>query len=396
MLLQHKQVAIIGGGPGGLTLARLLQQQGVEVKVYERDATPHARPQGSPLDLHHDTGLKALAAAGLLDEFKQRYRPGADKMRILNSQLEILLDGHTEPVSTDFGDAHFRPEIDRGPLRDMLVASLQAETVVWNARFVEMQPAGAGWNIQFENGTLVYADIVVAADGANSKVRKYLTDSPPVYAGMTFLEGTIPQAEEQAPLLARLVQGGSLFALENGQFVSFLAKGDGSLLFWIWLKQPENWLATSGLDLTDRVAVAAWFRQEFSTWSPQWLALFASEALTIVPRLAYCHPLDQPWPSRPNLTLLGDAAHRMPPNGEGVNQAMADALDLSEALCDSHFATLAQAIGSFEQKMGKRVARVAAETRQLLDMMHADNNQQLFLDFFGGGAAEPARSEAAS
>ena len=396
MLLQHKQVAIIGGGPGGLTLARLLQQQGVAVTVYERDATPHARPQGSPLDLHHDTGLKALAAANLLEEFKQQYRPGADKMRIVNSQLEVLLDDHAEPANLGFGDEHFRPEIDRGPLRDLLMASLREGTVVWNARFIDMQPAGAGWEIRFEKGARAYADVVIAADGANSKVRKYLTDAQPVYAGTTFLEGNIPQAQQQVPALWQLVQGCSLFALENGQFVSFLVKGDGSLIFWIWLQKPEDWLATSGIDFTNRAAVATWFQQEFRTWSPQWQQLFASDSLPLVPRRAYYYPQDQPWPSQPNLTLLGDAAHQMPPNGEGVNQAMADALDLYEALCKEPFDTIKQAIVSFEQKMGKRVAQVAADTRQLLEMMHAENNQQLFLDFFGSVAAAHTHPEATS
>jgi 2-polyprenyl-6-methoxyphenol hydroxylase-like FAD-dependent oxidoreductase len=387
MLLHDKQVAIIGGGPGGLTLARLLQQQGVAVRVYERDATPQVRPQGSTLDLHHDTGLKALAAAGLLEDFKQHYRPGADRTRLLNRQLEVLLDDHAAPINREFGDAHFRPEIDRGPLRDLLVASLAEGVMVWDARFVEMQPAGAGWEIHFENGTRAYADVVVAADGANSKVRKYVTDIPPVYAGTTFLEGHILEAAQQAPALWQLVRGGSLFALENGQFISFLAKGDGSLLFWLWLKKPESWLTTAGIDWTSRAAVAAWFAQEFSTWSPQWQQLFAPDTLTIVPRQTYYYPTDKPWPPRPNLTLLGDAAHRMPPNGEGVNQAMADALDLAEALCNGYFGTIAQAIAAFEQTMGKRVALVAAETQQLLEMMHADNNQQLFLDFFTGAPA---------
>ena len=391
MLLQDKKVAIIGGGPGGLTLARLLQQKGTDVTVYERDAAPHVRPQGSSLDLHHGTGLKALAAAGLLNEFKQQYRPGADKMRLLNAQLEVLLDDHAEPTNQDFGDEHFRPEIDRGPLRDLLVASLHEGTVVWNARFMEMQPAGEGWEIQFENGSRAYADVVVAADGANSKVRKYLTIVPPVYGRMTFLEGNIPQAQQQAPALWQLVNGGSLFALEKGQTVSFLTKGNGTLQFWIWLEKPEDWLATSGIDFSNQAAVAAWFAQEFSTWSPQWQQLFTPATLAIVPRRTYYYPQDQPWPTQPNLTMLGDAAHRMPPNGEGVNQAMADALDLYEALCGGQFDTIGQAIDSFEQTMAKRVAIVAVETRQLLEMMHAENNQQLFLDFFMGSTASSKR-----
>lgn len=382
MLLQNKKVAVIGGGPGGLTLARLLQQQGVAVHVYERDASPQVRPQGSALDLHHDSGLKALTAAGLLEEFKRAYRPGADAMVVVNGQLEVLLDQHTHQVAQDFGDEGFRPEIDRGPLRDLLVASLRTETVVWDARFTTMQPAGTGWDIHFENGTQAYADIVVAADGANSRVRPYVTDVRPAYAGFTLLEGTVPAAAQQVPALWQLLQGGSLTALENGQTISFLTKADGALNFWVWVKKPEDWLATSGITWTDRAAVAAWFTQEFSTWSPAWQDLFANEALTVVPRPSYYFPLNQPWPSQPNLTLLGDAAHRMPPNGEGVNQAMLDALELAEALGNAHFDTIEQAIAAFEKQMRQRMLGVEADTRQLLEIMHADNNQEVFLSIF--------------
>jgi 2-polyprenyl-6-methoxyphenol hydroxylase-like FAD-dependent oxidoreductase len=382
MLLQNKQVAIIGAGPGGLTLARLLQQQGVAVHVYERDASPQVRPQGSALDLHHDSGLKALAAAGLLAEFKRAYRPGADAMVVVNGQLEVLLNQHTNWVAQDFGDEGFRPEIDRGPLRDLLVDSLRAGTVIWDARFTALQPAGEGWKIQFENGTQAYADVVVAADGANSKVRPYLTDVRPVYAGFTLLEGAVPNAAQRTPALWQLIQGGSLTALEHGQTISFLTKGDGALNFWVWVKKPEDWLTASGINWTDQATVTAWFTQEFSTWSPKWQELFANEALTVVPRPSYYVPLDQPWPSQPNLTLLGDAAHRMPPNGEGVNQAMVDALELAEALGSAHFPTIGQAITAFEERMRHRMMGVEAETRELLDLMHAANNQEAFLRIF--------------
>lgn len=382
MLLENKQVAIIGAGPGGPTLARLLQQQGVVVRVYERDASPQVRPQGSALDLHHDSGLKALAAAGLLEEFRRAYRPGADAMVVVNGQQEVLFDQHTDQVAQDFGDEGFRPEIDRGPLRDLLVASLQAKTVIWDARFTALRPAGAGWQIQFANGTQAYADVVVAADGANSKVRPYLTDVPPVYAGFTLLEGAVPDAAQRLPALWQLIRGGSLTALENGQTISFLTKGDGALNFWVWVKKPADWLTTSGIDWTDRAAVTAWFTHEFCTWSPKWQDLFANEALTVVPRPSYYVPLDQPWPSQPNLTLLGDAAHRMPPNGEGVNQAMVDALELAEALGSTQFPTIGQAIAAFEERMRHRMVGVEAETRELLELMHADNNQETFLRIF--------------
>ncbi len=79
MLLKNRQIAIVGGGPGGLTLARLLQLKGANVKVYERDFNKNARVQGSPLDMHKESGLAALRNANLLDELKKNIRHGADK-----------------------------------------------------------------------------------------------------------------------------------------------------------------------------------------------------------------------------------------------------------------------------------------------------------------------------
>ena len=73
MLIKNKSVAIVGGGPGGLTLARLLQMKGVEVKVYERDLNENARVQGSLLDLHQDSGLASIRAAGLLEVVKESF-----------------------------------------------------------------------------------------------------------------------------------------------------------------------------------------------------------------------------------------------------------------------------------------------------------------------------------
>ncbi|MEI9963470.1 MAG: FAD-dependent monooxygenase [Caulobacteraceae bacterium] len=69
------RIAIIGGGPGGLMLARLLQVRGVPVVVFERDSHPTYRPQGGSLDLHAQTGLRALRLAGLETAFLAHARP---------------------------------------------------------------------------------------------------------------------------------------------------------------------------------------------------------------------------------------------------------------------------------------------------------------------------------
>ena len=395
MLLKDKQVAIIGGGPAGLTLARLLQQQGVTVKVYERDINQGVRQQGSTLDMHYHTGLKALNAAGLLDEFKKHYRPGADQTVVVNSNMDILYDKQPEETEHNFENEYFRPEIDRGPLRDLLIASLEKETIVWNARFTALEPSGSGWEILFENGTSVYADLVIAADGANSRLRKYITTIPAVYSGATAIGGNIYNAAVNAPEIWKLAKGGSLFALKNGKTIFFITKGDGTLTFLIGLKKPEDWLQNSGIDLTDSTSVAAWFKQEFAEWSPEWQQLFASNELTIITYPWYHFPTDQHWETLPNLTMIGDAAHRMPPYaGEGANQALADALDLYEALCGDQFETILQAITSFEQKMLKRSAITTEESLRNTAGLHSEDNMQFLMDVFGNPALNYASKEA--
>src|SRR3954462_7179520 len=89
-----KKIAIVGGGPGGLTLARLLQMNGADVTIYERDAHKDARAKGATLDLHEESGLLALQHAGLMDAFKANYRPGAEKVRVMDQHANILLDDH--------------------------------------------------------------------------------------------------------------------------------------------------------------------------------------------------------------------------------------------------------------------------------------------------------------
>src|ERR1700761_4572735 len=165
--IHNKKIAIVGAGPGGLTLARLLQMNGAAVKVYERDAHKDARPKGATLDLHEESGLKALDEAGLMEAFWANYRPGADKLRIMDRNANIIFDDES-----DLRGETMRPEIDRGPLQTILLDSLLPGTVIWDSQFLTLDAEGDGWKINFKNGSSAYADIVIAADGANSKLRK--------------------------------------------------------------------------------------------------------------------------------------------------------------------------------------------------------------------------------
>lgn len=369
MIIQEKKIAIVGGGPGGLTLARLLQLKGANVKVFERDFGKEARVQGATLDLHEESGLEALRRAGLIEAFYVHHRPEAGKLRILDKSGEIKLDEHS---SDDFGE--HRPEIDRGPLRKILLDSLQPDTIVWDSQFTKMEKQEEGWMLHFKNGTSAYADVVIAADGANSKIRPYITDIKPIYSGITVIEGNIYHASENAPQMYTLVNGGKIFAFGNEQSLILSAKGDGSLSFYTGCKVPEIWLAESSIDFTNKAQVFNWFKEAFASWDTQWQELLASDEISFVPRPMYHYPLDQHWDSLPNLTMLGDAAHRMPPYaGEGVNMAMQDALELAECLTDTQYKTVQDAIAAFEKQMCTRASAVTQITLESTEMLHSND-----------------------
>lgn len=67
-------IAIIGGGPAGLTSARILQGYGFSPIVYEIDTSIDSRDAGGTLDLHADSGQIALEDAGLEEAFHARAR----------------------------------------------------------------------------------------------------------------------------------------------------------------------------------------------------------------------------------------------------------------------------------------------------------------------------------
>ncbi|MYS52446.1 NAD(P)-binding protein, partial [Streptomyces sp. SID6013] len=177
------RIAVVGAGPGGLTCARILQRHGITVSVYDRDAGPDTRDQGGSLDLHADNGQIALREAGLLDDFFRLSRPEGQEMRQLDPSGAVLF--HHVPER----DERFKPEIDRGRLRDLLLGSLHPGTVRWGHALRAVDgPADGPRRLRFANGAVVDCDLVVGADGAWSAVRRALSGATPRYSGVSFLE----------------------------------------------------------------------------------------------------------------------------------------------------------------------------------------------------------------
>ncbi|PTS97380.1 2-polyprenyl-6-methoxyphenol hydroxylase [Pedobacter sp. HMWF019] len=356
----EKEIAIVGGGPGGLTLARLLQLKGINVKVYERDYSKEARVQGAIVDLHFDSGLKVIEAADLMDAFKANYMPGADKYRMIDHNGNILTDEQGQDSELGFGNQHFRPEIDRGALRNLLIDALLPDTVVWDSQFVNMVQVNNIWELQFKNGTTATADIVIGAEGYRSKIRTYLTDIKAQYSGATIIQGEIENPEKECPEINTLVNNANLIVMGIGKTIAVQPRGDGGLTFYASSLYPENWIETSGIDFNNSEEVYAYLAKHHEGWDPIFFTLFKS-CTHFTPRPLDYFPLNQHWEAQPNLTLIGDAAHLMPPSGEGVNTAMLDALDLSECLTSPKFQTTQAAIAAYEKRMLARAAILGKE-----------------------------------
>lgn len=384
MLLENKQVAIIGAGPGGLTLARLLQMKGVNVKVYERDVNKDARVQGSPLDMHENSGWEAIRKADLVEAFTKNVRQNADKKIIINEKAEIIYSDHNHIMIKGSEPEVSRPEIDRGALRRIFLDSLAPETVVWDSHFISMEKQNKGWLLNLKNGASVYADLVVGADGANSKIRPYITDVKAFYSGVTMLEINIQNAEEVTPHIYKLLNGGKVMAFGDGKNVLGGQKFIGGLGFYISFKPDENWVANSSLDFYNKAQLLEWFKKEYSDWSSIWYSIFEHMEIPAIPRPIYCMPLDQTWESKPDVTLLGDAAHVMPPfAGEGANTSMFDALELSEFLTSGQFDTLREAISTYEFNMRKRASAAAKQSLENGERMHSAGAMEKMLHAFG-------------
>src|ERR1700722_5119470 len=189
-------VTIVGAGLGGLVLARVLHVHGVPATIYEAEPSAQTRTQGGQLDIHEQDGQRALAAAGLTNEFRAIIHEGGQASRLLDRQGRVLLD---EPDDGTGG----RPEVLRGDLRRILLESLPAGTIQWGRKVAGAQPLGQGRHaLTFDDGSTVSTSLLVGADGAWSRVRPLLSDAKPQYVGISFVETYLHDADRRHPVAA--------------------------------------------------------------------------------------------------------------------------------------------------------------------------------------------------
>jgi 2-polyprenyl-6-methoxyphenol hydroxylase-like FAD-dependent oxidoreductase len=346
------RIAIIGAGPGGLTCARILQRHGITATVYDRDAGPHARNQGGTLDLHADNGQIALREAGLLEEFFELARPEGQEMRQLDPSGAVLFHHVPEPGE------RFKPEIDRGRLRDLLLGSLTPGTVRWGHTLKAVTgPSKGPRRLHFSDGTSVECDLVIGADGAWSRVRRALTDTAPRYTGITFLEAWFHDVAARHPEVAELVGQGSAAAADGRRGIFAQRNGGDHIRVYLIQRAPADWITDAGLAPEDTGGIRALLLERYRDWSPRLRQLITDNDGPYHDRPIFALPAGHTWQHSPSVTLLGDAAHLMPPLGVGVNLALLDACDLALAL--TRHDGIDEAVRAYEGTMLPRSAQLA-------------------------------------
>jgi 2-polyprenyl-6-methoxyphenol hydroxylase-like FAD-dependent oxidoreductase len=356
-IIGSMEVAIIGAGIGGLTLALALHRSGISPRVFE--AAPEIRPVGLGINLlPHAT--RELASLGL-EEALARAAVTTREAVFFNRFGQLI---HREPLGRFAGYEWPQFSIHRGDLHQVLLDAFNARVgagrlhLGWRCTRVEGESQGAV--AHFVEGT-ARADVVVGCDGLHSVVRKQLhpDEGEPLYSGVNAWRG----ATRWPAFLtgASFVRAGWL---SHGKLVAYPIRddidGEGRQLV-NWLAEIEtphykkrDWNRPGNLDD---------FIGAFEDWRFDWLDVPAMmKAADMVLEFPMVDQDPLPWWSRGRVTLLGDAAHPMVPRGSnGAGQAILDARVLADGLAAG--GDPAEALKAYEAQRLEATARIVLTNR---------------------------------
>jgi 2-polyprenyl-6-methoxyphenol hydroxylase-like FAD-dependent oxidoreductase len=343
------KAVVVGGGIGGVATALALHREGIDVQVYEQ--APQLTEVGAGVSLAPN-GLLMLERLGVGEAVA---RLGARHRR---TELR-LADGQAASHESDqFPRPGRNVGIHRADLLTLLAEQLPPATIRTDHRATGFRQGPDSATVSFANGATVSADVVIGADGIHSVLQGFVVEpAEPVFSGVVAYRGLIPSWEAYPPDTMRMWVG------EGRHFLVFPVRA-GQLLNYVGFVPSPTQVRESWSGEGDAEALAA----HFAGWDP-----LIGDVIAAISRpggngfewgMYDRAPLPK-W-SDGRLTLLGDAAHPMLPHlGQGVNQALEDAVALATLL-----GRLGDPLGvpetlrSYEELRRERTARVQVGSRR--------------------------------
>ncbi|GHO77826.1 oxidoreductase [Ktedonobacter sp. SOSP1-85] len=403
MSTQPLHVLIIGAGTGGLCLAQGLKQAGISVAVYERDRTRINPLQGFRVGIGPDgiRGLRANLPPELFETFLATCARPPLYLNMLTEQMKELMSLESTLLTGDPDPARREHTVSRMTMRQVLLSGLE-DIVHFDKTFTHYEQHDDGTVMAFfADGSSATGTVLVAADGANSRVRRqYLPHATLVETGLLSAGAKVPMTPENVALVSeKVLKGMSMIFAPRGvgfilHMVEFPWRHDGQLKPGIGVNEAEVLAQWPGMlydNESDYIGWGLWApRQQFprdpmnlrgeelvaviremtSSWHPSLHTLIAhSDPSTALPvNIRTSQPI-VPWPTT-NVTLLGDAIHTMTPGrGAGANTALRDARLLCKQLVAAHDGQqdLLTAIHGYEEKMQKYGAEAVKQSLAQMD-----------------------------
>ncbi|WP_018332595.1 FAD-dependent monooxygenase [Actinomycetospora chiangmaiensis] len=385
-MTQPLRVLIVGAGIGGLALAQaLVAAGGIDVRIHERNPDADAWLDGYRININPD-GARALSRC-LPTELWEAFvatstkPPGGISFRterlreLYTITREEMTGGSDDPADGQYG-------VSRRALRTLLLAGLE-DHVRYGSEFDHYTTDADGTvTVHFADGSTAVADVLVGADGANSRVRRqYLPDAERVASGTTAIGARLPLDDStRAWLPSCLSAGMTLVMPPSGRWSMFTSAfaGRGALtgaisrgiglagrgvdedrllddaddyVLWSVIADdralPHDVLQREGAELRE-LAVGM-----VGAWHPALRRVITDTDPTLVHATVFRQSrLIDPWPGS-TVTVLGDAIHNMTPvGGLGANTALRDAAALADALRTvADGAPLVPSIEAYEARM---------------------------------------------
>ncbi|WP_077491101.1 FAD-dependent monooxygenase [Sinomonas mesophila] len=335
---------ILGGGIGGLSTGIALRQQGIEATVYEQAARFSDVGAGIQVWVK---GMKVLEQLGVGAQVRAN---GAEVhlQQFFNDRGQQLFQGKLAEYSHEFG-APMPVMITRAALIDALAGGVDSAAVRLGRRAVAVAQDADGVTVTFDDGSADCADVLVAADGINSSVRRQLFPAVAVRTAAYCDAGAI--VEHPAPF------GRNTFSMffGRGNRVAVTDCGDGSIYWFVSIKG-----STASLEGPPETLKANLLRR-FRDF-PEGVASVIDA--TPADRLIH-HSVRavQPMPrwGAGRIVLLGDAAHATSPNlGRSSAEAMVDAFVLASLLREADLRSLPQVEKVIDEYSAARKPEVEA------------------------------------